>query len=121
MKCAICPKFKDEASFTTWYGRQIKDIGGFWFKIPDDSMWAKPYDAVACFWGVTYNIEIKVGDEKKKVDVYKKLRPQQAYSLRCVAQNWGAALVLYYSKVYNKFWEITFHEDTKELIIDLKT
>jgi hypothetical protein len=72
-----CKYFKDEKSFTTWFGSEIKLRGGFWHKISDMDSRLKPFDAIAVEDGSTYLIEVKMGDEKKTTDVYKKLRPNQ--------------------------------------------
>jgi penicillin-binding protein-related factor A (putative recombinase) len=60
-----------------------------------------------------------MGDEKKTTDVYKKLRPNQISWLRRVAEAGGNAMVLYYSREYQKYYFRRFHPTTKEIVIDL--
>lgn len=112
--------FDTEAEFTMWFWRKIRDDWGFWFKIPDDSMWEKPYDAICCHKWKTYHFEIKIWAEKKSTNVFNKLRPSQKYSLRLVAENWGYAFVVYYNKFLHEYFMFPFHKDTQSLIIDLK-
>ena len=51
--------FGNEAAFTTWFGRQVKDRGGFFHKISDFSLGFKPFDAVFGLKGFTWAIEFK--------------------------------------------------------------
>jgi hypothetical protein len=111
--------FEDEQKFTTRFGWNIKENNGFWFKIPDDSLGAKPYDGIACWCWESYHIELKVGKNKNTVDVFTMLRPVQKYSLRKVAENGWNAIVVYYSKFHHKYWVVPFNVDTEKLEIDL--
>jgi len=113
--------FSNEAEFTTRFWWQIKENGWFWFKIPDDSMGSKPYDAIACRCGESYHIELKAGKNKGKVDVFNMLRPVQKYSLRLVAENWGNAIVVYYSIPHNAYYVVPFLIDTQKIEISLKS
>lgn len=112
--------FKTEAECTANFWKYIKSHWWFWFKIPDDSMWEKPYDAICCFRWMTYHIEFKFWKEKLKTDVYNKLRPWQIFNLRCVAKNIWCPLVIYYNSEYNRYYIVEFKYDTQSIIIDLK-
>lgn len=116
-----CPKtFKTEAEFTTRFWKQIKDRDWFWFKIPDDSRWEKPYDAIACLNWQTYHIELKAGKNLTKVDVFTMLRPVQKYSLRKVAECKQNSIVVYYSITHNEYYIVPFCVDTQKIEILLK-
>ena len=52
-------KFKNEAAFTTWFWKRIKDWGGFFHKISDYSLWYKPFDAIMAYQGIVAAIEFK--------------------------------------------------------------
>lgn len=108
--------FRTEAEFTTWFWRQIKEAWGFRHKISDMSIELKPFDWIFALNWYTWAIEIKVSDNKCKVDVEKMLRPNQKSGLWKYKKNWWNALVCYYSKVYNKYFIRSIDED---LIIKL--
>lgn len=75
------------------------------------SMDLKPSDWIVGINWVCWLIEIKVWLEKNKVDIYKKLRPNQKFGLRRYKNNWWESIVVYYSKLYHKYWVMTFDEE----------
>ena len=108
--------FKNEAKFTAWFGKQIKDQWWFWHKISDASYEQKPFDWIATIDWITHCIEIKIWSEKSKTDIFKKLRPNQKFWLRRVKENGWSALVVYYNKLHNKYWVLEFND---ELVITI--
>ena len=116
MNVKNCPHFANERLFTTWYGWEVRDRGGFRHKISDLDIRLKPFDGFTVENGKIGFIEFKVGSEKSGCDVYKKLRPNQIFGLRLIAQNWGDAYVIYYNKLYDIYVTMKFEEDTKFLI-----
>lgn len=111
-----CPHFKDEKSFTTWYLKQIKDQWWFAHKISDMDTRLKPFDAFYILNGIATFVEFKMWDEKKKCDVYAKLRPNQIYWLRHTAAAWWNAKVIYYNRIYDIYVVMNFEVDTTSLI-----
>lgn len=95
--------FKNEAEFTRWFWRMVHDSGGFWHKISDMSMDAKPSDGIIAINWLVWLVEIKVGKEKTKVDIYKKLRPCQRYGLSQYKKNWWTSIVIYYNQIFHQY------------------
>lgn len=104
-------KFDSEKQFTMRFGKQIHSIWGMRHKISDWSVDLKPCDAIIALNWVVWLCEIKVGNEKNKVDIFKKLRPNQAFGLRRYKKNWWLSIVIYYSKLYHKYWVMEFEEE----------
>lgn len=103
--------FDSEAKFTSWFWKKIHFAWGMRHKISDWSIDNKPCDSILALNWVYWLCEIKVWNEKKKVDVFKKLRPNQAFGLRRWQQNWWLSMVVYYSKLYNKYRVMEFEEE----------
>lgn len=103
--------FDNEKTFTTWLGKEIHKKWWLWHKISDMDISLKPCDAIIAFNWVVWLCEIKVGNEKNKVDVFKKLRPNQAFGLRRYKNNWWLSIVIYYSKLYHKYRVMEFEEE----------
>lgn len=108
--------FRNEAEFTSWFGRQIKDKWWFWHKISDMSIELKPFDAILALDWYIAAVEIKVSDHKQKVNVTKMLRDNQRSWLSKYKKNWWNALVIYYNKICNKYF-IREYTDTEDIII----
>ena len=96
--------FKNEAEFTTRFGRQIKERWGFRHKISDMSIELKPFDWILALNWYVAAVEIKVSDHKHKVDVYKMLRDNQKTWLAKYKKNWWNSLVIYYNKIINEYF-----------------
>lgn len=103
--------FNSEKDFTTRLGRQIHQAWWFWHKMSDMDISLKPADSLFALNWVYWICEIKVWNEKNKVDVFKKLRPNQAFGLRRWKKNWWLSVVIYYSKLYNKYRVMEFEEE----------
>ena len=63
----------------------------------------KPYDAILTYKWLDAKIEFKQSDNKKNVDVFKMLLPNQVKGLTEVKTNWWVALVIYYNTFINKY------------------
>lgn len=85
-------KMKNEKEFTSFLGRECKERGRFFYKIPDTWFWHKPYDCIIVADGHTLHVELKV-TKSTKTKIYNKLRPNQHASLAKVEKNWGIGLV----------------------------
>lgn len=106
--------FRNEAEFTIWFGRQIKEKWWFRHKISDMSIELKPFDAILALDWYVAAVEIKVSDHKHKINVSKMLRDNQRSWLSKYKKNWWNALVIYYNKIVNKYF---IREYTDEDII----
>ena len=95
--------FESEKAFTAWLGRQIHDAGGLWHKISDMGIDAKPADAIFALDWLAGIIEIKVWNEKLRVDIHPKLRDCQVFWLKRYQKNWWLSLVVYYNKYHHKY------------------
>lgn len=103
--------FISEKEFTTWFWNQIDKKWWLWHKISDQSSDLKPCDWIVAINWLCWLVEIKVWNEKKKINVFKKLRPNQAFGLRKYKQNWWTSIVVYYSKLHHKYWVMEFEEE----------
>lgn len=103
--------FKNEAEFTTWFWRQIKEHWWFRHKISDMSIELKPFDWILAIDWYVAAVEIKVSDHKHKVDVYKMLRDNQKTWLAKYKKNWWNSLVIYYNKVINQYFIREYNPD----------
>lgn len=115
-------KKKNEARITTEWLKQMKQKPNVWFyKIPDDSIWKKPFDVVWCVnWKATA-IEFKFcNNKKKKPDLrraFSKLEPHQVVNLNNFkVANWNAFVCVYrnetkeyiffdFSDFYKEVWD----------------
>jgi len=77
----------------------------------------KPYDAILTFNWIDAKIEFKQSDNKKTVDIFKMLLPNQVRWLSQVQNNEGTALVIYYNTFVNKYW---IKEYSEALLITIK-
>ena len=102
--------FINEKSFTAWFWCQIHNIGWFRHKISDMSIDAKPCDSIIGFNWLFALVEFKIGKEIKKVDVYKKLRPCQAFGLSRYKKNWWVSLVIYYNQLHHQYRVMEYNE-----------
>jgi len=109
--------FKNEKEFTSWFWKAVHDKWGMWHKISDMSADMKPWDAIIWLWGVCWILEIKHGREKKRVDVYKKLRPNQKFWLNRYQKNGGTAIVIYYNEFHHRYWVCNYSEDMDLLFV----
>lgn len=103
--------FKNEAEFTTWFGRQIKEHWWFRHKISDMSIELKPFDWILAVDWYIAAVEIKVSDHKHKVNVYKMLRDNQKTWLAKYKKNWWNSLVIYYNKIINQYFIREYNPD----------
>lgn len=111
-----CPDrwFKNEAEFTTWFWKQIKDRWGFFHKISDESSNMKPCDAIFAFDWISWLIEFKYQKTKKCKPFYL-LRGSwpskpwfQVKWLQLNQRNGWLSLVVVYNKNKNMFTVIDF-------------
>lgn len=99
--------FKNEASFTTWFWKNIKDGGWFFHKISDADRWLKPFDALMAYKGKTYWIEFKFckWNSCKPYNLLRWSSSKNPWSqvlwLQKYAANWGISLVIVYNHKYN--------------------
>lgn len=110
--------FADEKTFSSRFWRQIHSNWWFRHKISDMSIDAKPCDAVIWLGWYTCLCEIKVWNNKKKVDVYNLLRPNQKFWLRKRKENWWNSIVVYYSKIHHKYWVLNFSNNMELLLAE---
>lgn len=71
----------------------------------------KPYDAILTFNNLDAKIEFKQSYNKKSVDVFKMLLPNQVRWLSQVQNNGWIALVIYYNTFVNKYRVKEYSED----------
>lgn len=71
----------------------------------------KPYDAILTFNNLDAKIEFKQSNNKKSVDVFKMLLPNQVRWLSQVQNNGWIALVIYYNTFVNKYRVKEYSED----------
>lgn len=114
-------KKKNEAKITTAWLKQWKWVPNVWFyKIPDDSIWKKPFDVIGCVKGKSTAIEFKYCKTKKLPDerrAFKKLEPHQVINLNNIkVAGWDAFVCVYheeskryimfdYSSICEKVWD----------------
>lgn len=109
-------KKKNEAKITTERLKHMKSKPNVWFyKIPDDSIWKKPFDVVWCVdWKATA-IEFKFcNNKRKKPDLaraFSKLEPHQVVNLNKFKEaNWNAFVCVYWNEtkqyIMFDFWDI---------------
>lgn len=108
--------FWNEAAFTTRFGRQIKDRGGFWHKISDFSLGFKPFDAVFALEGLAGAIEFKF-TKNASCTPFTMLRgssPQnpwtQVEGLWGYERNGWKSLIIVYSAKVNRYVVMTFSD-----------
>lgn len=95
-----------ESKFTTAWLKEIRNKGWFAYKLSDGSLWQKPFDAIVTTDKGTYFVELKVIN--KDVFQINRFWPSQLKSLRLVNSMWWNAIVLVYSKTYNKYKIFSF-------------
>ena len=114
-----CPEkgFKNEAEFTTWYGKQVKERWWFFHKISDYSLWFKPFDAICALnWKVSA-IEFKFikwwscipfnllrGSNPKKPGT-------QVQSLGDFERNGWNSIIIVYSQKSNRYITMKFSDE----------
>ena len=114
-----CPEkgFKNEAEFTTRYGKQVKDRWWFFHKISDYSLWFKPFDAICALnWKVSA-IEFKFikwwscipfnllrGSNPKKPGT-------QVQSLECFERNGWISEIIVYSQKSNRYITLNYSDE----------
>lgn len=92
--------YKLESSFTTSWLKSLKEKWYFCYKIPDWSLWQKPYDVIVVTDKNTYHIEIKLIKGNKFP--LSNLRPNQWASMRKIDKLlWSSILVIYSSNNNN--------------------
>ncbi len=100
--------YKLESSFTTAWGKMIKDKWWYFDKISDWSIWAKKIDCYIITNKWSYICEIKVID--KDIFHIKRLRPNQLKALRLTNKLWWNAILCVYSKSLNKYKLFSFNK-----------
>jgi hypothetical protein len=107
-------QFTTEARFSTWYGKQLKDRGGMYHKISDESRWMKPCDSIFAFDWLVWIIEFKV-TKKKTYKPYMLLRGSSVrlpgYQIKWLdlyQKNGWLSLVAVYNKLYETITIIDF-------------
>lgn len=103
--------FKNEAEFTTWFWKQIKDKWWFFWKLSDMDIRLKPFDAFMQWDWLNCAIEFKKWNNKNKVNVYKLLETNQIIWLEKYQANWWNALIIYYSIFHNKYYIYDYIKD----------
>ena len=99
-------KFTLESKFTTAWLKEIRNKGWFAYKLSDGSLWQKPFDAIVTTNKGTYFIELKVVN--KDIFNISRFWPSQLKSLRLTNSLWSNAIVLVYSKTYNRYKIFSF-------------
>lgn len=102
---------KIEAQFIERFWKKIKDKNWHFWKLSDMDIRKKPYDAILTFNNLDAKIEFKQSDNKKSVDVFKMLLPNQVRWLSQVQNNGWIALVIYYNTFVNKYRVKEYSED----------
>ena len=105
--------FESEAKFTSRFWKQIITNKWFRHKISDQSSWNKPCDSIVWVFWHSFLLEIKVWNNKTKVDVYNMLRPNQKFFLQRRQDNWWKSVVIYYSKYHNKYYIMEYNKNMK--------
>lgn len=117
--------FKKEKEFQRWFGQQCKKKKWFYFKIPDDSRWMKPYDCIVRTDNEDLHIELKMVPSLEKITGAKAwalLRPQQKAALWKITKLGGTAIISVYWKkenqtssyvLYNSNWDQWFYHSTR--------
>lgn len=106
--------FKNEAEFTTWFGRQITTRWGFFHKISDYSPWYKPFDAIFAYNGDAGAIEFKSITWKSctPFDLLRWSSPKNPWAqvkwLWDYKSNWWSSYVVVYSKATNSYKVCSF-------------
>lgn len=113
-------KFKNEAKFTSWFGSQIRKKWWHRHKISDMDIRLKPYDGVLALNSNLVAVEVKVSDNKKKIDLIKKLRPNQIQGLSEVFNTWWTSIILYYNNFIHKYKAVRYIWQ-KEIILNIHT
>lgn len=97
-------QYKNEAEFTSWFGRELKKRSWFFHKISDADRRLKPFDAIFWLDWIVWAIEFKCVSTDKCYP-YRLLRwsseknpwPQVKW-LREYQNNWWLSLVIIYNK-----------------------
>lgn len=102
-------KSRNEARAITNRLHQRKVQPLVWFyKIPDDSIWKKPFDVVWCVNGKATAIEFKFCDLKKKIPdaiwAFKRLEPHQVVNLNNFKVAWWDVSVIVYNKEDKRYY-----------------
>lgn len=113
--------FPTEAKFSARLWRQIHDEWWAWYKISDMSADNKPCDHIFWLKWVCWWLEVKIWDEKQRVNIHSKLRPNQIFFLKRYQDNWWLALVWYYNKFYNRFFVMQYSPNLSYQIISSKS
>jgi len=115
--------FKDEASFSSWFGSKLRENWGFWHKMSDMDRWTKPFDAIFALEWIVGWIEFKIVDSISSKP-YKKLRwscPEnpwwQVKGMSTLLKNWGKSLVILYNRKVNEYIIIEFQNLFLDTII----
>lgn len=116
-----CPDkgFKNEAEFTTRFGKQIKDRWGFFHKISDYSLWFKPFDVIFAYKGIAWAIELKYTKHWSctPFDMLRGSTPKkpwtQVKSLGEYQENGWKSLIIVYSSKENNYIIISFSDDER--------
>lgn len=114
LKPNITWKCKLEKDFQLQLTNAYKKAWCFCFKIPDNSMTAKPYDMILVTPdGVTYHIELKITKDLS-INV-NDLRPNQRASLWMISElNPDIARVFVYSTKVNEYFCMKYMEFRKQ-------
>lgn len=109
---------KVEAQFTTRLFKKIKDNWWHAWKLSDMDIRKKPYDWLIVYGWLDAKVEVKQSSNKKSVDLFKMLLPNQVVWLSRVQENLGLSLVIYYNNFHHKYWIIEFSKETKKMKIN---
>lgn len=100
---------KNEARFTTWFGKQCKNRWYFFFKISDADKRIKPFDAFGMIDGTPVAIEFKVNDNNSCFP-YRMLKGSsssnpwwQVKGLFDYQKNSWYSLIIVYNRKKNKY------------------
>lgn len=119
MRTFNCPDkwFKNEAEFTTWYGKKIKEQWGFFHKISDYSLGFKPFDAICALKWKVCAIEFKYTKNWSCVP-FDMLRGSsakkpwtQVQSLESFEKNGWISLIIVYSQKSNRYITLSFSDE----------
>lgn len=119
MQTFKCPDkgFKNEAEFTTRFGKQIKENSWFFHKISDYSLWFKPFDAICALWWEVSAIEFKFikGASCTPYELLRGSTPKkpwtQVQSLECYERNGWNSSIIVYSQKSNRYITLNFSDE----------
>ena len=120
MQIFNCPDkgFKNEAEFTTWFGKQVKERWWFFHKISDYSLWFKPFDAICALNWEACAIEFKhiKGTSCTPFNLLRgssaKKPWTQVMALGDYERNGWNSLIIVYSQKSNRYVSMKFSDES---------